>query len=184
MNPVGRLALLLPLALGACDRPRHGEIVGDAYLVIGMEREVDLAGVPVHLVAELEDDEETPRVEHLDTILANICVQRERYIAQAKEQVGGDSLATLVRDAYSRAWRARDRLMADAVRRTVRTRPRAEFFIDSIEPGRYRLWADTVIDAEHWSWLRPVVIEAGDSLRVNLSNANVDENPFRCRAPD
>ncbi|MBW3631141.1 MAG: hypothetical protein KY464_17860, partial [Gemmatimonadetes bacterium] len=66
--------------------------------------------------------------------------------------------------------------------RTVRTGPRAEFAIDSIEPGEYRLWADTVIDAEHWTWLEPVAIEAGDSIRLNLTNANVDENPFRCKS--
>ena len=190
-NPVGRLLLLLLFPLAACgDRPRHGKIVGDAFLVIGMEREVDLAGVPVHLVAELEDDEETPRVEHLDTILANICVQRDRFIARAREEAEGrgpaaaDSLAVLTRDAFARGWRARDRLLSDAVRRTVRTGSRAEFLIDSIEPGEYRLWADTVIDAERWSWLEPVEIEAGDSIRVNLNNANVDENPFRCKAPE
>ena len=190
MTLAGKLALLLLLPLTACDGPKYGKVVGDAYLVMGMERELDLTGVPVHLVAELEDDEETPRVEHLDTILANICVQRDRFIARAREAAEGrgaaaaESLAVQTRDAYDRGWRARDRLLADAVRRTVRTSPRAEFFIDSIEPGEYRLWADTVIDEERWSWLHPVQIEAGDSLRVNLSNANVDENPFRCRAPE
>jgi hypothetical protein len=191
MNPVGRLALLLLLPLAACwDRPRYGKIVGDAFLVIDMEREVDLAGVPVHLVAELEDDDSNPLTLRLDSMLANICVQRDRFIARAREEAEGrgraaaDSLAVLARDAYARGWRARDRLLRDAVRRTVRTSPRAEFLIDSIEPGKYRLWADTIIDAEHWSWLEMVEIEAGDSIRVNLNNANVDENPFRCKAPD
>ena len=32
--------------------------------------------------------------------------------------------------------------------------------------------------------LERLEIEAGDSVRVNLNNANVDENPFRCRAPE
>jgi hypothetical protein len=191
MNPVGRLALLLLLPLSACgDRPRHGKIVGDAFLVAGMEREIDLAGVPVHLVRELEDDEETPRVEHIDTILANICVQRDRFIERAREEAAGrgaaatDSLRVLARDAYDRGWRARDRLLRDAVLRTVHASQRAEFFIDSIQPGVYRLWADTMIDAQHWSWLEQVEIEAGDSIRVNLNNANVDENPFRCKDPE
>ena len=188
MNLTGRIALLLLLPLAACgDGPRYGQIVGDAFLVIDLEREVDLAGIPVHLVAELEDEDSTSRVEHLDTILAAICVQRDRFIAQAREagEGGGaaaaDSLAALTRDAYDRGWRARDRLLRDAIVKTVRTDPRAQFLIDSIEPGEYRLWADTLIDAHRWSWLEPVAIEAGDSIRVNLNNANVDENPFRCK---
>jgi len=47
----------------------------------------------------------------------------------------------------------------------------------------HRLWADTVIDAEHWTWLEPIEIEKGDSIRLNLSTGNVDDNPFRCKAP-
>ena len=190
MKLAGKLALLLLLPLTACDGPKYGKVVGDAYLVIGMERELDLTGVPVHLVAELEDEDSTRRVEHLDTVLANICVQRDRFIARARDAAEGrgaaaaESLRVLTRDAYDRGWRARDRLLRAAIVKTVHTGARAEFLIDSIEPGEYRLWADTVIDAEHWSWLEPVRLEAGDSVRVNLSNANVDENPFRCRAPE
>ena len=188
MKLVRALGIFLLASLAAsCDRERYGEIVGDAYLVVDMGREVDLAGVAVHLVEELEDQDSTPRVENLDTILNNICVQRDRFIARAREGVTGgaaatDSLRALTLDAYARGWRARNRLLQGAIRRTVRTNERAEFAIDSIEPGEYRLWTDTVIDAEHWTWLEPVEIEAGDSIRVNLSNANVDDNPFRCKA--
>jgi hypothetical protein len=190
MNVARFAGVLLLLSLAACRRgPPHGKIVGDAYLVVDLGREVDLAGIDVHLVKELEDDEETPRVENLDTILANICVQRDRFIARAREEATArgaaatDSLATLARDAYARGWRARNRLLQDAVLRTVRTNDRAQFAIDSIQPGEYRLWADTVIDAEHWTWLEPVEIEKGDSIRLNLSTGNVDDNPFRCKAP-
>lgn len=190
MKPSGTVGvLLLATLLSGCDRPRFGQIVGDAYLVVDMGRQVDLAGVAVHLVEELEDQDSTVRVENLDTILNNICVQRDRFIARAREGAAGrgaaatDSLRTLTLDAYARGWRARNRLLQDAIRRTVRTNEQAQFAIDSIEPGEYRLWADTVIDSEHWTWLEPVEIEAGDSVRVNLSNANVDDNPFRCKAP-
>jgi hypothetical protein len=189
MNLARGLGLLLLASLAACsDGPDHGKIFGDAYLVVGVGREVDLAGVDIHLVSELEDQDSTPRVENLDTILANICVQRDRFIARAREGAAGrgaaatDSLAALTRDAYARGWRARNRLLQGVVRRTVRTDERARFVIDSIEPGEYRLWADTVIDAEHRTWLSPVEIEAGDSIRLNLSNGNLDENPFRCKS--
>lgn len=182
------LVVLLAASLAGCsDRPPHGKIVGDAFLVMGLEREVDLTGVDVHLVAELEDQDSTHRVENLDTVLANICVQRDRFIARARgaaEERGEsatDSLAALARDAHDRGWRARNRLLEGSVRRTVRTDQRARFTIDSIEPGAYRLWADTVIDGEHRTWLEPFEIEAGDSIRLNLNNANLDENPFRCR---
>ena len=57
-----RLGVLLLAWLAACsDGPPYGQIVGDAYLVTGIGEELDLAGVPIHLVAELEDDEETPQ---------------------------------------------------------------------------------------------------------------------------
>lgn len=189
MNLIRSSGVLLFACLTACsDRPRHGVVYGDAFLVGGVEQETDLTGVPVHLLAELEDQDSTPRVEHLDTLLANICVQRDRFIDRAREgaeargAAATDSLRTLTLDAYARGWRARNRLLQDAVERTVRTGARAGFTIDSIEPGEYRIWADTVIDGEHFTWLEPVEIEAGDSVRMNLSNANLDENPFRCKS--
>lgn len=189
MNLTNLLGVLALAFLAACsDRPSHGTVYGDAFLVADVGEEVNLRGVAVHLLAELEDQDSTPRVENLDTLLANICVQRDRYIDRARtgaEKRGAaavDSLRALTLDAYARGWRARNRLLQGVVQRTVRTGARADFAIDSIEPGEYRLWADTVIDAEHWTWLEPIVIEAGDSIRLNLNNANVDENPFRCKS--
>ena len=189
MNSTRLLGVLALALLAACsDRPTRGTVYGDVFLVEGLGEEVDLTGLAVHLLAELEDQDSTPRVEHLDTILANICVQRDRYIDRARTSAekGGpaavDSLRALTLDAYARGWRARNRLLEGVVQRTVRTGTGAGFAIDSIEPGEYRLWADTVIDAEHRTWLEPIVVEAGDSIRLNLSNANLDENPFRCKS--
>src|SRR5687768_3075841 len=84
-----KLALLLLLPSAACDRPKYGKIVGDAFLVAGLEGEVDLAGIPVHLLAELEDDDSNPLTLRIDTILAGICVQRDRFIAQARDAAAG-----------------------------------------------------------------------------------------------
>ncbi|MBW3627751.1 MAG: hypothetical protein KY464_00510, partial [Gemmatimonadetes bacterium] len=123
MNLTRRLALVALAFLGACsDGPSHGTVYGDAFLVADVGEEVNLRGLSVHLVAELEDQDSTPRVENLDTILANICVQRDRYIgrARASAEKGGaaavDSLRVLTLDAYARGWRARSRLLEGVVR--------------------------------------------------------------------
>jgi hypothetical protein len=161
-------------ALVACNRPTHGKIVGDAYIAEDVGREVNLVGAPVHLIAEPDRD-----TANLDSTLANICVQRDRFIAQAGP--GAEAVRSRTLDAYQRAWRARNRLLQGMARRDARTNARAQFLLDSIEPGKYRVWSDTLIAGEHWTWLEQVAIEAGDSIRLNLTNGNVDTNPFRCR---
>ncbi len=148
-----RPALALLAALAACGDPEPGTIVGDVFLAEQMGQEVNLAGAPVHLI---------PEAEEIDTTLARLCPPRQ----------GG---------AEERAWRERARILRARAQRTVRTNPRAQFVMDSVAPGRYRLWADTTVDGTRWTWLEPVRIRGGDTVRANLSNANPDENPFRCR---
>jgi hypothetical protein len=41
-----------------------------------------------------------------------------------------------------------------------------------------------VLSDRRWTWLAPVRIESGDTVRINLTNDNSDENPLRCRPMD
>lgn len=184
-----RRAALLFLLLAGCspDGPPHGVIFGEAFLAQGLgEEDVNLSGLPVHL---LEEPMVEAPVERLDSVLSNVCVQRDRFMAQTlKDTVGmGDAASDTFRiraaDAYGRAWRARNRILGGLVRWSGRTDGRASFVIDSVPPGDYRVWADTVLDGEHLSWLSRIEVEAGDSIRLNLSSGNVDMNPFRCVSP-
>lgn len=81
----------------------------------------------------------------------------------------------LHRAAQEQAWRERERILSAQARRTVTTGAQAEFALDSVPPGRYRLWADTTVGGARWTWLHPVTVRPGDTLRVALSNANSDE---------
>lgn len=156
-----RRALIVPLValLGACTDARPAELVGDAYLVMANGREVDLAGQAVHLVEEQEE---------LDSAIAKIC--RATGMGAAAEVGRSDE-----------AWQMRAQLLNGLVRKSTRTDQAARFAMDSIPPGRYRLWADATVGDERWTWLHPLRIRAGDSLRVNLSNGNMDDDPFRCQ---
>jgi FtsP/CotA-like multicopper oxidase with cupredoxin domain len=147
-------ALLLAASLAGCGERPPGAIVGDVYLAESLGEEVNLGGLPVRL---LEDGEA------VDSALARLC----------PGSAGGA--------APAQAWRERARILEGRAGRTVTTNARAQFRIDSVAPGRYRLWADTTVDGTHWSWLQPVAVRGGDTVRVNLTNANPDENPFRCR---
>jgi hypothetical protein len=39
-----------------------------------------------------------------------------------------------------------------------------------------------VVGSDRWTWLEAVTVPDGDSARVDLTNANPDDNPFRCRS--
>lgn len=158
------LTALMAAAMGACSSggPDHGKIVGDAYIAPELDRVIDLPGMTIHLVEEVEE---------MDSTLSRTCPYPERRLARARE---ADSAA------IGNAWVTRDRFLTGIIRRTVRSNPQAQFVIDSVQPGRYRLWADTVVGEKRWNWLQRVRIRAGDSTRVNLSNANADEDPLRC----
>ncbi len=154
------LMLTLTLfAAASCGNPQPGTIVGDMFLAEDLSRQINLAGAPVHLL---------PHEAALDSALARICPNRRGAAAPS-------------RAAQEQAWRKRERILSAQARRTVTTGAQAEFALDSVPPGRYRLWADTTVGGARWTWLHPVTVRPGDTLRVALSNANSDEDPFRCR---
>lgn len=147
-------ALALLAASTACGDPEPGTVVGDVFLAEQMGQEVNLTGTTVRLI---------PETEEIDTALARLCPPRSG-------------------EGVEQAWRERARILQGRAQRTVRTNAQAQFVLDSVAPGRYRLWADTTVDGTRWSWLHPVRVKPGDTVRANLTNANPDENPFRCRS--
>lgn len=160
MRPAA-LALLTVLSLlAACDSS-PGKIRGDMYLVEDLDREVNLAGATVRLVWEGERAST-----QIDSALGAICPTR-----------GG---ATPTEVEWEEARRARARILQAATRQTTVTDARARFAFDSVPVGRWRLWADTVVGTTRWTWLHRVRINPGDSVEADLSNANNDDNPFRC----
>ncbi|MFL5538824.1 MAG: hypothetical protein ACJ8J0_07505, partial [Longimicrobiaceae bacterium] len=58
------------------------------------------------------------------------------------------------------------------------------FAVDSIGAGKYRVWANAMVSGERWSWMAPVEVRGGDTVRVALTNNNADEDPFRCQRRD
>lgn len=177
-------AIAVCSGIAGCDGPTHGTIYGDVYLAEDLTSITDVKGLTVRLIVEPDRD-----TANLDTTLAAICTQRDRYIATTlgeppdTRRMSVDSLGELGRDANERGWRARTRMLSAFVSGETRTDDRAAYRIDSVAPGSYRLWADTLIGTRRWSWLRPINIEAGDSVKLDLTNANSDENPFRCVPP-
>jgi hypothetical protein len=162
----GRIAGLLGHAsvlalLAGCGPARPATLKGDGFLVLESGQEVSLGGLAVRLM---------PEVEGMDTVIARSCPRSERP---------SDPLPDSAH--YAAAWRAREALLRGRVVREARADAAAHFHFDSVAPGRYRVWADTSYGGERWSWLVPVKLEAGDSASVTLSNANPDENPFRCK---
>src|SRR5262249_8684910 len=140
------LALGAALALGACGS-RPGTVVGDAYIVTASGQEVSLGGMPVRLI---------PEAEAIDTLLEKAC-PRPRYRRAEPE--------TLDSAAYAGAWRHRAEILSPRVTRTVSADRAAHFAFDTVTPGRYRLWADTSYGGTRWTWLAPVRVQAGDTLR-------------------
>ena len=152
------LALSAALVLAACGDSAPGTVVGDAYIVLESGQEVSFGGLRVGLV---------PEDETLDTMLARVCPRRNA-------PAGADSAA------QEEAWRRRAQLLSQRAPRAVTASAAAQFAFDSVAPGEYRVWADTAYGGTRWTWLQPVRVRSGDTVRVNLSNANPDENPFRC----
>jgi len=147
------------LAAAACSS-KPGTVSGDVYIVTETGSQASFGGMPIRII---------PESEAIDTLLAKVC-PRPRYGGQA----------VLDTAAQARAWQGRARILAARVSRTITTDAGAHYAIDTISPGRYRLWADTTYGGTRWTWLEPVKIESGDSIHLNLSNGNPDENPFRC----
>lgn len=149
-------------ALAACGPPAPGAVRGDAFLVEDIGREVNLAGMQVRLL---------PEDVELDSTLARICPSR---LADPADPVA----------SHARALAQREGILRPRVRTAAVTDAKAQFAFRDLPPGDYRLWADTTIGTVRWSWLVAVKVAPGDTARVELSNANPDENPFRCTPRD
>lgn len=157
----GWIAAVLVAGCGGEKAP--GMVVGDAFLAQNIDQQVNLAAMPVHLLRT----EET-----LDSTLAPLCPPR------------GPGDAPPPPEAWARGWEARKTTLRPLVLRSTVTNDQAQFALDSVPPGRYLLWADTVLSEKRWTWLAPVRVESGDTLRLNLTNDNPDENPLRCAPMD
>jgi hypothetical protein len=146
--------------LAGCGGERApGRVEGDAFMAQNIDQQINLASMPVHLLRT----EET-----LDSTLAPLCPPRGP----------GDSPPPPA--AWARGWEARKAILRPLVLRSVATDGQAQFALDGVAPGRYLLWADTVLSDKRWTWLSPIRVRSGDTVRINLTNDNSDENPLRC----
>ena len=160
MRGIACAALVLGAAACKADT-RPGSIEGDAYLVTESGAEVSLADLPLALMYD------SARV---DTLLATICPRKP-----GEPQTGADSAS------QARAWAERARILEPWVLKRGRTDAKAHFRVDALAPGSYRVWADTSYNGTRWTWLAPVTVKPAQGVKLALSNANPDENPFRCK---
>jgi hypothetical protein len=152
-------AAALVLATGCGGETAPGRVVGDAFMVQNIDQQINLASMPVHLLREEE---------MLDSLLAPLCPPR------------GPGGTPAPPEAWARGWQARRGVLRPLVLRTTVTDAQAQFALDSVPPGKYLLWADTTLGERRWTWLAPLRVRSGDTLRLNLTNDNSDENPLRC----
>jgi hypothetical protein len=159
--------LLLPAVLASCGGDGGPAVVtGDVFVVLDTGEEVNASGVPVRLV-----------VDHApgDTLLARLCGERRDMLAEAgadRETEGG--ILTWAEDE-------RAELLAGITRAATTTGADAGFRLDSVRPGRYRVWVETRVQDERWGWMEPVELAGGDSVHLALGNHNADDDPFRCQ---
>lgn len=158
MRRAAGLAAAVLLA-GCGGEKAPGMVVGDAFLAQNIDQQINLAALPVHL---LRTDE------MLDSTLAPLCPPR------------GPGDTPPPPEAWARGWQARKAILRPLVLRSTVTNDQAQFALDSVAPGEYLLWADTVLSEKRWTWLAPIRVRSGDTLRLNLTNDNPDENPLRC----
>jgi hypothetical protein len=166
----GTLALIV--AAGCSRRPSYGRLAGDGYVALATGEQKNIDSRTVRLL---------PDALALDSALALICLRR-----QAELDALGDSVAGAAGRAVSdTAWLARERLLSrHTLRIPVSAAVGGRFAVDSIGAGKYRVWADATVGGERWTWLEPVEVLGGDTVRVTLSNTNADEDPFRCQRRD
>ena len=157
----------------ACSRrPDYGALVGDGYVVRETGEQTNIDARVVRLV---------PDALSLDSALALVCFERNKSLEALGDSASGD----VGRAASDSAWAAREQLLARHVLRIpVAARDSGRFVVDSIGVGTYRVWADATVGGERWTWLAPVEVRGGDTVRITLSNNNPDEDPFRCQRRD
>jgi hypothetical protein len=152
-----RSLLLIPVTLallGGCGPAAPTVVHGDVFLVEDLGQYINLTGLHVHL---LRDDAQ------LDSALAQFCPTR------ATPQVRNPP----------EAWTRRNDLLASLVTDTATTDSLARYALEA-SAGRHMLWADTVVGTRRWTWLQRIRVRSGDTVRVNFTSDNADENPFRC----
>jgi hypothetical protein len=152
-------AAALALLAGCGGDKSPGTVVGDAFMAQNIDQQINLTSMPVHL---LRTDE------MLDSTLAPLCPPR------------GPGNTPPPPAAWERGWQARKGILRPLVLRSTVTDGQARFAMDSVPPGRYLVWADTVLSERRWTWLSPIRVQPGDTLRINLTNDNSDENYLRC----
>jgi hypothetical protein len=155
-------------AAGCSHGPEYGKIAGEAYVALATGDQVNVNSRTVRLY---------PDVEALDSALNTVCKARQKELA-SPAAARPDSQQAI----SERAWAARNRTLAPrALAVRVTAGPHGAFAIDSVHAGKYRLFADAMVNGEHWSWLAPVEVKGGATTRINLSNDNADDDPFRCQ---
>lgn len=152
------LAAPLILIVSGCGDPEPAMIHGQVYLAEDPTSEQSLIGLRVHLI---------PAVSQVDSSLMAICTGR-------KEILVSDTAAR------AEAWSRRNEILNRYAIKETRTDATSAYMLDSIAPGRYHIWGDTTVGGHRWTWLERIRLMPGDTLRLPLSNANPDENPFRC----
>lgn len=157
-------AVLLAL-LGACGGDGPGMVAGDVFVVLDNGAELDVVGAPVRVIPDLPST---------DTALAALCrTRRDALAAGAPDEARRRAVS-------EQAWAERARLLARGAVGGVYSAADARFRIDSVPPGRYRVWTDATVQGERWTWREPVQVR-GDSAHVSLGNHNADGDPFRCQ---
>lgn len=160
-----RGAILLLAALAGCGGGGPAVVTGDVFVVLDTGQEVDGAGAPVRLLLDRSPTDEA---------IARLCGERRDMLAGAGDD---ETRAT----AIAWAWERRAELLAPITRAAAVTGRDARFRLDSVPPGRYRVWVETRVQGERWGWMEPVELAAGDSVHLTLGNHNADGDPFRCQ---
>ena len=117
-------AAALALLAGCGGEKAPGTVVGDAFMAQNIDQQINLASMPVHLLRT----EET-----LDSTLAPLCPPR------------GPGDTPPAPPAWERGWQARKGILRPLVLRSTVTNGQAQFAMDSVPPGEYLVWADTVL---------------------------------------
>jgi len=167
-------AILLTLTIvGGCSRrPSYGALAGDGYVALATGEQKNIDARTVRLL---------PDALALDSALALICLRRQT----ALDALGDSAAGEAGRAVSDTAWEARGRLLSrHTLRIPVAAGAGGRFSVDSIGAGKYRVWADATVGGERWTWLTPIEVLGGDTVRVTLSNTNADEDPFRCQRRD
>jgi hypothetical protein len=160
------------MAAACSRRPSYGALAGDGYVALETGEQKNIDARTVRLL---------PDALALDSALALICMQRQAELDELGDSAAGEA----VRAVSEASWQARERLLSRHVLRIpVAADTGGRFAVDSIGAGKYRVWANAMVSGERWSWMAPVEVRGGDTVRVALTNNNADEDPFRCQRRD